>query len=78
MRILRKPVPAEAIELVDQHGPDALLIARTHLAQARDAGDDIRTARWQTLSEAISAVLEERKSEQPVEHSRLSTDTLQG
>ncbi|MFW7266546.1 hypothetical protein ACMAUO_01090 [Gluconacetobacter sp. Hr-1-5] len=78
MRILRKPVPAEAIELVDQHGPDALLVARTQLAQARDAGDDIRAARWQTLSEAISAILEERKSDQPGERSPLPTDTLSG
>ncbi|GBR07105.1 hypothetical protein AA0522_2156 [Gluconacetobacter liquefaciens NRIC 0522] len=78
MRILRKPVPAEAIELVDQHGPDAQLIARTQLAQARDAGDDIRAARWQTLSDAISALLEDRKSDRAGEHAPLPAGTLPG
>lgn len=78
MRIPSKPVPAEAIELVDQHGPDGLLIARTQLAQARDAGDDIRAARWQTLSDAISALLEDRKSDRAGEHAPAPMGTLHG
>lgn len=65
MRTLHKLIPVEAIELVDHHGSHALLIARTHLAQARDAGDEVRAARWQTVSEAIITILEEQKCHAP-------------
>ncbi|MFS3134950.1 hypothetical protein ACLRDC_06120 [Gluconacetobacter sacchari] len=63
MHIPSKPVPAEAVDLVERHGPQALLIARTSLAQARDAGDEVRAARWETLVEAIGTLLGDHESQ---------------
>ncbi|ACI51892.1 conserved hypothetical protein [Gluconacetobacter diazotrophicus PA1 5] len=59
----RKLVPAEAVELVARHGPDAVLIARMYLVQAREANDELRTIHWQTLVEAAEALLAERNSD---------------
>ncbi|MBB2204722.1 hypothetical protein [Gluconacetobacter takamatsuzukensis] len=78
MRTLPRLIPAEAIELVDQHGAQALLIARTHLAQARDAGDEVRAARWQTVSDAVAALLETRKPDAPHTRQPENLPTEQG
>jgi hypothetical protein len=65
MQIHRKPMPAEAVELVARHGHDAVLVARTYLVQAREANDEPRTIHWQTLVEAAEVLLASRGNGNP-------------
>ncbi|WP_323992475.1 hypothetical protein [Nguyenibacter sp. L1] len=61
MLIHQKPVPAEATELVQQHGSEAVLLAKTHLIEAEEIGDDEHVAYWKNVLEAMQTILDERK-----------------
>ncbi|NVN10952.1 hypothetical protein [Nguyenibacter vanlangensis] len=61
MLIHQKPVPAEATELVRQHGSEAILLAKTHLIEAEEIGDDEHVAYWKNVLEAMQTILNERK-----------------